>query len=84
MQSERPHPCAKGSVGPCFPRGVEWCFNPANIDTLEVVIQVYNFYVSVESVGLNNLMDAEIAPSDGDPTRSEMCEGLVTMMERYP
>ena len=79
-----PRPCPKGSVAPSFPRGIKWCFNPANIDTLEVVIQIYNFDVSVASVGLDDLMNAMIASSDGDPTRSEKCEGLVTMIERYP
>jgi hypothetical protein len=79
-----PCPCLKGSVRPSLPRGINWCFNPANIDTIEVVIPVYNFDVSIAPIGLDNLMYAKIASSDGNPTRLEKCENLVIIMERNP
>jgi hypothetical protein len=75
-----PRPCFKGSVRPSLPRGINWCFNPAKIDTLEVVIPVYNFDASIASVGLDNLMYTKIAPSDGNPTRLEKGEDLVIIM----
>ena len=79
-----PRPCLKGSGRPSFPRGINRCFNPANIDTLEVVIPVYDFDVPIASIGLDNLMYAMIASSNGNPTRSEKCQDLVIIMERNP